>query len=594
MKIDIPEFNFSIDTSVGNLSFNHKNIYPQPFIYEDSFGNMLIILGRPHIKGKSLKEEIKEIFISQSNFEQPFLQNIDGEFLILIFNKNSYKFSIVSDRFSSIPLYYFVDDQTFYGSNNYADLIQLASKNKNFKLQKNNFFEFLWFRRLHNNITYDSLIKAMMPGRVLKFQGGLVYEKEYWKPSFRKNNFTLSQSTEALRNAILGAVKQKIDLIGNKNFGLFLSGGMDTRTILAAFHALNTELPECYTLGYTPSGEFRIAKQLTDFTGARHHFLKMSPNTYDQFWSEKSRLAGGMHHQLQNIFIGLKNQSLSSTSVFFHGHGFDYLFQGMYLPASPLRIFNKNLHLKKINNLHNVGNFSKFYSENVPYRAWRVNLQEYLLPKYKDELMNHLYENIQSIEDQGREVCNDNFDLWEYMMIHSLSRHYSQTDIMGMGTYGEQIKVANDNTLFNTYLSMPINHRKYARAMRGALREMSPELANIHSANTGNRISAGPIENSFLFAYRKVLRAFSSSIKYQNPTADRRTWPNEDDQVRRMKLLNNAVSSLHQSDHLREALPYLDFNLLQSKTDDWLEHGRPGGGQFLMCLLSIDSFLKSF
>ena len=63
MKIDIPEFNFSIDTSVGNLSFNHKNIHPQPFIYEDSFGNMLIILGRPHIKGKSLKEEIKEILM---------------------------------------------------------------------------------------------------------------------------------------------------------------------------------------------------------------------------------------------------------------------------------------------------------------------------------------------------------------------------------------------------------------------------------------------------------------------------------------------------------------------------------------------------
>lgn len=593
MKINIPEFNFSIDPSKGNFLFDYKNIYPQPFIHKDSSLNSLIILGRPHIKGKSGIEEIKDRFIEQGNFDQSFLQRIDGEFLMLIFNKNSHKISIISDRFSSLPMYYFLDNQVLHGSNNYADLIKLASKNNTFHLQKNNFFEFLWFRRLHNNITYDNLIKVMMPARVLDVQAGSVSEKKYWEPSFSKNQFTLSQSTEALRIAILGAVKQKIDLIGEKNFGLFLSGGMDTRTILAAFHALKIDLPECFTLGYTPDGEFRIARQLTDFTGANHHFLKMSPNTYDQFWPEKARLAGGMHHQLQNIFIGLENQSLSNTSVFFHGHGFDYLFQGMYLSASPLKIFNKNLHLKTINNLNNVKNFAKFYSENVPYRAWRVNLQEYLLPQFKEELMSHLYENIKSIENQGREICNDNFDLWEYMMIHSLSRHYSQTDVMGMGTYGEQIKVANDNTLFDTYLSMPIKHRKYARAMRGALREMSPELANIHSANTGNRMSAGPIENLSLFAYRKILRTFSSSNKYKNPTAERRTWPNEDDQVRNMKLLNSAVSSLHQSDYLREALPYIDFNLLQSNTKDWLDNGRPGGGQFLMCLLSIDSFLKS-
>ena len=594
MNINIPEFRFNLDSVRGDFLFHSEHIYPKPFIHRDNAGNCLIILGRPHINGKSANEDIKERASFDKILDPAYLKTIDGEFLIFSFDKRAVKVSIISDRFSSIPLYYCVNDKVFHGSNNYYDLIKIASKNQNFKLLKNNFFEFLWFRRLHNNITYDNLIKAMMPARVLDYKDTVVSELIYWKPSFAKSKLSLRQSTEALRVAILEAVRQKVDLIGEQKFGLFLSGGMDTRTILAAFHSLNIQLPECFTLGYTPDGEFRVAKQLTDFVGTPHHFLEMPSDTYDQFWNEKARLAGGMHHQLQNIFIGLQDKNLDNTTAFFHGHGFDYLFQGMYLPATPLSVFNKTLHLKKITNLNKVNNFSQFYSENVPYRAWRLDLKEYLLPSFKEEVLNHLHENIRSVENQGREICSDNFDVWEYMMIHSLSRHYSQTDVMGMGTYGEQIKVANDNNLFDTYLSMPMNHRKYARAMRGALSEMSPELANISSANTGNRISAGPIENLSLFGYRKILRAFSSSEKFKNPTADRRTWPNEDDQVRNMRLLNNAVSNLHKSEHLREALPYLDFDLLRSNTSSWLEGGQPGGGQFLMCLLSIDSFLKSF
>ena len=338
MKINVPEFCFNLDSTTGNFLFHSENIYPKPFIHKDSAGNCLIVLGRPHINGKSANEDIKERFSCKKILDPSYLKTIDGEFLIFSFDREAIRVSIISDRFSSIPLYYCINDKVLQGSNNYFDLIKIASKNKSFKLLKNNFFEFLWFRRLHNNITYDNLIKAMMPARVLDYQDSVVSESIYWNPSFSKNNLSLSQSTEALRISILEAVRQKVDLIGEQNFGLFLSGGMDTRTILAAFHALNIQLPECFTLGYTPDGEFRVAKQLTDFVGAPHHFLQMPSNTYDQFWSEKARLAGGMHHQLQNIFVGLKDQNLENTTAFFHGHGFDYLFQGMYLPATPLSI----------------------------------------------------------------------------------------------------------------------------------------------------------------------------------------------------------------------------------------------------------------
>ena len=66
----------------------------------------------------------------------------------------------------------------------------------------------------------------------------------------------------------------------------------------------------------------------------------------------------------------------------------------------------------------------------------------------------------------GNSLSDNNFDIWEFMMIYGLSRHYSQTDVMGMATHGEQLKIANDNDLFDFYLSLPLEYRKHAKIMR--------------------------------------------------------------------------------------------------------------------------------
>ena len=94
------------------------------------------------------------------------------------------------------------------------------------------------------------------------------------------------------------------------------------------------QMPSCFTLGFSEEGEYRIASQLTNLVNAEHHFIKMDPKNYEHFWDEKFQLSGGIYHFLQNIFLGINDTELSKKNFFLHGHGFDYLFQGMYLPTS--------------------------------------------------------------------------------------------------------------------------------------------------------------------------------------------------------------------------------------------------------------------
>ena len=593
MEIKLPCYNLFFDAEKGRLDFSSENLFPTPYIFE-SEEIKIIILGNPIVHGRYSNQSIVDYFVKNKSLHATFLEEINGEFLFFCLDKNRKNLFIANDRFTSIPFYYFIEENSIYGSLHYSDLVSIASKKSNFEIEKTNFFEFLWFRRIHNDITYDNKCRFLKSARLLTFNSSMQKTEEYWKPNFSKNyNLSLKESSLELSNRICNSLASKLDNIGDKEAGFFLSGGMDTRTILAAFKKLDLVSPTCFTLGFTKDGEYKIAKQLTNITSFEHHFVELPEDTYDLFWPEKRRLASGLHHQLQNIFLGLEINQLSNAEVFFHGHGLDYLFQGMYLPTKPVRIFNKNSHFKNVIDLNAIKDFAKFYCMNVPYRTWRLDVSTYLLPEYKENLLEELYLKINTILEEGKSISNNNYDLWEYMMIHTISRHYSQTDVMGMGTYGEQRKIANDNDLFNFYLSLPLSHRLYARVLRGALRFMSPELADIPSANTGVKIDSSPFMITSKFAINKVLRTLTRNNKYRGPLPKDRTWPDEDDEVRKLPKLSKRVNNLYKSEHLRDALPYFNFKQLKDDSDYWLKHRNSGGGQFLMCLLSIEEFLRS-
>jgi hypothetical protein len=178
------------------------------------------------------------------------------------------------------------------------------------------------------------------------------------------------------------------------------------------------------------------------------------------------------------------------------------------------------------------------------------------------------------------------------MLIHNISRHYSQTDVIGISTNGEQRKIANDNELFDFYTSLPLDHRLYAKVMRGALRELSPEFSNIISANTRYRIDSGPTALTSHFAINKILKAVTKNEKYSHPSARDRTWPDVDSEVRIRKNLYERVTKLHKSEYLRETLPFFDFDRLKKDTEYWVNKGNSGGGLFLTSILTIDNMLR--
>jgi len=587
-----PTFSLEYNLKNGLLNIITHNI--NPAVIEYVTDNCIVyLLGSPIINNNINCNNFIKLVARNRGLDKNLLRKINGEFLVIFVDKNKKILSIANDRFSSFPIYYYKLNGRVVISFSYLDILKLASHEKEFRINGESIFEYLWFRRVYHQRTYDSLTKCLLPARILKFSKDNFNEEVYWMPNFNKNNNTLKENSHELANKLSNSLERKLSDSGNRNVGLFLSGGMDTRAILSTFKKNNSlKGLQCFTVGYSKLGEYSVAKELTKNIDVTHHFVNLPNDYYDLFWDEKLQISGGMYNQYSIIFVGYSEKISKHADLLFHGHGLDYMFQGMYLPTKPIRIFNKPTYYKRVDDIRNIDSFSKYFTYNSPYRAWRIDMEKYILPKYKDNILEGIFSHIEVVENEGKSVCNDNYDLWEYMLIHNISRHYSQTDVIGISTNGEQRKIANDNELFDFYTSLPLDHRLYAKVMRGALRELSPEFSNIISANTRYRIDSGPTALTSHFAINKILKAVTKNEKYSHPSARDRTWPDVDSEVRIRKNLYERVTKLHKSEYLRETLPFFDFDRLKKDTEYWVNKGNSGGGLFLTSILTIDNMLR--
>ncbi len=593
IKIDLNEENIPIEyinvSIINNYSIHHEINNPNNIIKKFESDDIInIIYGYPLINNNLDYNKVNRI-INSENINKDLISSINGEFLLISLNKKDLSVKIINDRFTSYPLYYCNIGRNFYCSTNYFKLIKLV-KNNNDSISINNraFAEFLWFRKIHGDITYHNEINFLGSASSFEYFKNQKNITKYWIPNFSKNNNNLKTNIDIFVEKLFSSIKIKTNHFNTDRIGLFLSGGMDTRLILSSLLQLNIR-PICFTVGYSKEGEYKTAKKLTSKYNLKHYFLELPNNLYDIFWEKKLKLSSGFHVPFHNIFLGFKEFIQEKTDVLLHGHGLDYLFQGMYLPVNHINIFGKKTYYNYFQNLKNKDDIVNFYIHNITYRNWRVNLNK--LSK-KELVSDYLRKNIDEIFIKLKKFSFDNFDIWESFMINNLSRHYSQTDIIGIHTNNISTKISNDNNLFDFYLSLNRRHRKNGILTKEALKKLNLFMANTKSANTNYKITAYPTELNFYYAYLKFMRYFSNKKKYQLLSALDRTWPNHDKEVIIRTKLNNELKKLTNSEQLIETLDFFDKDKLIKYINSCLEEKEIGGGQFLMSLLTIEKFLN--
>jgi len=235
----------------GPVGFYHKRLSiidlstgRQPM----SFENCTIVFNGEIYNYIELKEDLRKrghqfettsdtevILHMYKEFGEHFINDLNGMFSFIIFDKQKNKLLIAKDHFGIKPLYWYQDDRKIvFGSEIKAIL---CHPDIEARPDKKNLNEYLTFQFVVGEGTMFKNIYKVLPGHYMTFDldSGKFNRIKYWQPNFKVDNFHTEEYFIVSLNEILDqAISQQ--LRSDVPLGSYLSGGIDSTfvTIMAA------------------------------------------------------------------------------------------------------------------------------------------------------------------------------------------------------------------------------------------------------------------------------------------------------------------------------------------------------------------------
>ncbi|MFZ1702575.1 MAG: asparagine synthase (glutamine-hydrolyzing) [Pyrinomonadaceae bacterium] len=125
-------------------------------------------------------------------------------------------------------------------------------------------------------------IRKLEPGHWLMWKDGKVKTQRYWQPDFSKKikiteNEAIEETTRILREST------KLRMISEVPLGAFLSGGVDSSTVVALMAQESSTPVKTFSIGFEEEdfSELKYAKRVAQHVGAEYHEFIVRPNALD-------------------------------------------------------------------------------------------------------------------------------------------------------------------------------------------------------------------------------------------------------------------------------------------------------------------------
>ena len=228
----------------------------QPIFNED--GTKVIVYNGEVYNFRKLRERIEANHTFKTNsdtevilhlyeeYGEEAIAQLNGMFAFAIYDSQADRLLLARDRFGIKPLYYLVEDGRLLFASEIKALLHYKRPDPN----EEQIYQYLVYRlHDHNEETFFSGIKRLLPGTLLTYEGGEVAIKRYWEPSFESAvDLSEAELSERFERLFVDSVRSQ--LVGEVPIGSCLSGGLDSSSIVAAISRLIGEsIPERAVIG---------------------------------------------------------------------------------------------------------------------------------------------------------------------------------------------------------------------------------------------------------------------------------------------------------------------------------------------------------
>ncbi len=328
------------------------------------------------------EKELEAVLDLYLEYDVDFINFLKGSFSLAIIDFENKRLIIANDRYGLFPIYFATFGDIFLFSSEIKSILTLKSFPR--ILDHRSLADFFSFGYILGNRTFFNDIKLLPPASVciMDARKGKVEIKRYWDFSFQENNcISLEDIAETVSSLLQISVNKRIPK-RPKPFGLGLSGGIDSRTILAHINSDHLSQIYAYTVGLKQGFDRKIAQKICRKMQISHHFFQLKAKDLCKSVEKVVNLTDGMwifHNSFGTypLYPELKKHFdvmlVGTAGELFHG---GYLIPDVF-GARDDEELTKILY-RKANTLVTYAKQQKFFSNEyrniVPYSC--IDLQE--------------------------------------------------------------------------------------------------------------------------------------------------------------------------------------------------------------------------
>jgi asparagine synthase (glutamine-hydrolysing) len=269
--------------SIIDLSGGH-----QPMYNEDS--SVVVVYNGEIYNFKEIREELMakgHQFVTQSDTEIlvhgyeeegiAFIEKLNGMFAFALWDIKRNKGYLVRDRFGVKPLFYSITQDELVFSSEINGIVEVSSSKCT--LDKQALSNYLTFSFISEPRTIYENIKRLAAGHYLEIEGSRCEVNQYYDLDFsRKQKITKEEAEVEVARLFNQSVSRQ--MMSDVPVGVMLSGGLDSRSILASANAQGFTLSS-FTISYSEKDfdESDAADFWATFFNSTHYKMM-----YDEDW----------------------------------------------------------------------------------------------------------------------------------------------------------------------------------------------------------------------------------------------------------------------------------------------------------------------
>ncbi len=269
------------------------------------------------------------------------LRRLNGIFglALLDLHRKPGKLLLARDRFGVKPVYYAAVGQGLVFASEVKAMLLVPGIPREVDLKSlHRYLAFLW---VPGPETLFKGIYKLAPGTYLEWTDGKYSTHPYWDLQFPAAARNGHRNEEDIQTELLELLRQAVErnLIGDVPVGVFLSGGLDSTTLLALAAEKVCEPINSYTIAYRPQdGRFEqsdhdrvFARLAAREYGANHHEIVVDPDVVDLLPKIVWHLDEPVADPAAISTYLISREARSKVKVLLSGQGADEIFAGYRL-----------------------------------------------------------------------------------------------------------------------------------------------------------------------------------------------------------------------------------------------------------------------